>query len=81
VNLEADHKTKNYKLLLRISLYKGINLTATKMFSQDARRIQWTHAKFLTMWFNNWENQLAALGFAMREDGVKAIDILAEQLT
>jgi hypothetical protein len=51
------------------------------MFSQEARRIQWTRAKFLTMWFNNWENQLVALGFATREDGAKAIDILTEQLT
>jgi hypothetical protein len=75
VDSEVDHKTKNYKLLHRISLYKGINLTATKMFSQEARRIQWICAKFLTMWFDNWENQLIALGFATREDGTKAIDI------
>jgi hypothetical protein len=62
-------------------MYKGINLTARKIFSQEARRIQWTRAKFMMMWFDNWESQLVPLGFATHKDGAKAIDILAEQLT
>ena len=54
----------NYKLMHRISLYKGIDLTVANMSNQEARRIQWTRAKFLNMWFDTWENNLVTLGFA-----------------
>ena len=70
----------NYKLMHWISLYKGIDLTVTKMSNQEARRIDWTRAKFLNMWFNMWENNLAALGFATRADGAKGIMIPPDQL-
>ncbi len=63
----------SFKLMHWISLYKGIDLTVTKMSNQEARRIDWTRAKFLNMWFNMWENNLVALGFATREDGTKGI--------
>ena len=64
----------------RISLYKGIDLTVAKMSNQEARRIQWTRAKFLNMWFDTWENNLVTLGFATREDGAKGITIPPDQL-
>jgi len=81
VDSDAVYKAKNYKLLRRISLYKGIDLLGGKMFSQEARRIQWTRHKYISMWFENWENQLVALGFATREhDGSKTITISDEQL-
>ena len=50
------------------------------MSNQEARRIQWTQAKFLNMWFNTWEKNLITLGFAMREDGAKGISIPPDQL-
>jgi hypothetical protein len=64
----------------RISLYKGVDLTVAKMSNQEARRIQWTRAKFLNMWFDTWENNLVALGFATREDGAKGITIPLDQI-
>ncbi len=54
VNWEIDdNKEKDYKLTHWISLYKGIDLTVRKKSNQEARRIQWTRAKFLNMWFDN----------------------------
>ena len=47
VDSDAVYKAKNYKLLRRISLYKGIDLLGGKMFSQEARRIQWTRHKYI----------------------------------
>ena len=48
----GENKESNYKLMHRISLYKGIDLTVAKMLNQEERRIQWTPAKFLNMWFD-----------------------------
>ena len=76
----GENKESNYKLMHWISLYKGIDLTVAKMSNQEARRIQWTRAKFLNMWFDTWENNLVMLNFAMREDGVKGITIPPDQL-
>jgi hypothetical protein len=76
----GENKECNYKLMHRISLYKGIDLTAAKMSNHEVRRIMWTRAKFLTMWFDTWENNLVTLGFATREDGAKGIAIAPDQL-
>ena len=76
----GENKESNYKLMHRISLYKGVDLTVAKMSNQEARRIQWTWAKFLNMWFDTWENNLVALSFATREDGAKGITIPLDQI-
>ena len=52
-----DAKDKN-QLLNRILWDKSIDLTIARLEKQEARRIQWTTAKKLTMWFNNWGNDL-----------------------
>jgi len=76
----GENKESNYKLMHWISLYKGIDLTVAKMSNQETRRIQWTRAKFLNMWFDTWENNLVMLNFATREDGAKGITIPLDQL-
>lgn len=64
VGREVAHKQKSYKLINRIMKNKNLNINALKMNSQEARRIQWTKSKYLSMWFDNWGENLVKLGFA-----------------
>ena len=72
-------KDKN-GLLNRIFRHKSIDLAAAKLETQEARRIQWTTAKNLTMWFNNWGHDLVQLGFATKLNDDGDIHIPDDQL-
>ena len=76
----AREEVKGNKLLNQIVWYKSINLNAAKLHSMEARRIQWTTAKNLTMWFNNWSHDLVELGFATKLNDDGDINIPEEQL-
>ena len=67
-----DVMDKNH-LLNRILQHKSINLAAAKSEMQEARCIQWTTAKKMMMWFNNWGHDLVELGFAtkLNDDGLQ----------
>ena len=41
---------------------------------------QWTRTKLLTMWFDNWGNNLVVLGFIPRNDDGGGINISDDQL-
>ncbi len=68
VDRDVADKLKSYKLLSRIAKNKNIDLDLIKVSTQEARRILWTNAKFLIMWFNTWEANLIALGFGKKSD-------------
>ena len=74
-----DAKDKN-QLLNRILWNKSIDLAAARLEKQEARRIQWTTAKNLTLWFNNWGHDLVQLGFATKLNNDGDIHIPDEQL-
>ncbi len=76
----ARPDVKSSKLLDRILQHKGVDLKAGKVFSQEARRIQWTTAKNLSMWFDNWEHDLVQLGFATMIGNTGNIHIADDQL-
>ena len=65
---DLAHKQKSYKLLTRIVKNKKLDINASKMNSQEARRIQWTKSKYLSMWFDNWGDNLVNLGFAEKNE-------------
>ena len=76
----ARDDVKGNKLLDRIVRNKSIDLNAAKLHSMEARRIQWTTSKNLTMWFNNWGKDLVQLGFATQLNVDGNIHIPEEQL-
>lgn len=68
VGKDLAHKRKSYKLINRIVRNKNLDINASKMNSQEARRIAWTKSKYLSMWFDNWGDNLVSLGFAEKNE-------------
>ncbi len=80
VDRDVDEKNNSYKLLSRIAKSKNIHLDSIKTSTQEARRILWTKAKFLVMWFNTWEANLIQLGFGKKSDVDGGFEIPDDQL-
>ncbi len=59
--------------------HKSIDLAVAKLEMQEAQQIQWTTAKNLRMWFNNWGHDVQ-LGFATKLNGDGDIHIPDDQL-
>ena len=68
------------KLLDHIIRHKSLDINAAKEHSAEAQRIQWTTAKNLRMWFNNWAHDLVELGFAIKLNDDGEIHIPDDQL-
>ncbi len=58
----------------------AVNLNACKTKSAEDRHIWWTKYKNLSLWFENWENELVELGFAYCDPIMGQVCIPKEQL-
>jgi hypothetical protein len=58
----------------------AIDLKKAKLQKAEDRGIRWTNHKNITMWFDNWEDDLVELGFAMRNPETGKVHIPDEQL-
>jgi hypothetical protein len=45
----------------------AMDLRKTKGHNTEDRRVRWTKFKNISMWFDNWENDLVELGTAVRD--------------
>lgn len=75
----SNGNKQSAKLLDRILRDTAIDLNASKCNFAEDRRIQWTTKKNLSVWFDNWGNDLVELGFATR-DASDSVVIPEEQL-
>ena len=48
-----------------------INLRRQQARSVEDRRINWTTHKNISLWFDNWEEDIVELGFGTRDDNGK----------
>ena len=66
----GDHEGANAsKLLKRVQRDTACNLNKRKSHNAEDRRIRWTNHRNISMWFDNWEDDLIWLGFAFEDDG------------
>jgi len=76
---ELPHDT-GCMLLRRVLSEVAISLNASKTQSAEDRRIRWTTYKNLSMWFDNWEQDLVDLWFACVDPTTGIVVIPIEQL-
>ena len=71
----------NGRKLVRCVLHDtATDLRRLKSHNAEDRRIHWTNHKNITMWFDNWENNLVELGFAFRDETTGKVHIPEEML-
>jgi len=77
----GDHEgASRRKLLNRVLRDTACNLNKCKSHNAEERRIRWTNHRNISMWFDNWENDLVELGFASRDPTTGKILIPEDQL-
>ena len=76
---ELPHDT-GHTLLCRVLSEVAISLNASKTQSAEDRRIRWATYKNLSMWFDNWEQDLVDMGFAYVDPTTGIVVIPIEQL-
>jgi hypothetical protein len=77
----GDHKgASRTKLLNHMLRDTACNLNKRKSHNNEDRRIRWTNHRNISMWFDNWENDLVELGFASRDPTTGKILIPEDQL-
>ena len=77
----GDHEgASRTKLLNRVLRDTACNLNKCKSHNAEDRRIRWTNHRNISMWFDNWENDLVELGFASRDPTTGKILIPEDQL-
>jgi hypothetical protein len=77
----GDHEgASRRKLLNRVLRDTACNLNKCKSHNAEERRIRWTNHRNISMWFDNWENDLVELGFASRYPTTGKILIPEDQL-
>ena len=52
-------------MLNRVLRDTACNLNKRKLHNAEDRRIRWTNHRNISMWFDNFENDLVELGFAL----------------
>ncbi len=67
-------------LLHRVLKDTAINLNAGKTKNVEHRRVHWTNHKNISMWFDNWEHDLVALGTTYVDPITNEVCIPDEQL-
>jgi hypothetical protein len=68
------------ELLKRVLDATAMDLRKTNGHNTEDRRVRWTKFKNISMWFDNWENDLVELGTAVRGPISSKASILEEQL-
>jgi hypothetical protein len=69
-----------HHLLQQVLKDTAINLNAGKTKNVEDRRVHWTNHKNISMWFDNWEHNLVALGTAHVDPITNEVCIPEEQL-
>jgi hypothetical protein len=67
-------------LFKRMQNDTAINLSRQKARNAEDRRIRWATHKNTSMWFDNWEEDIVALGFRTRQEITGKVQIPPEQL-
>ncbi len=68
------------ELLKRVLDATVMDLRKTKGHNAEDRRDRWTKYKNISMWFDNWENDLVELGTAVCDPISSKVSNLEEQL-
>jgi hypothetical protein len=79
-NNERFGVTSYSELLKRVPDATAMDLRKTKGHNAEDRRVRWLKYKNISMWFDNWENDLVELGTSVRDPISSKVSIPEEQL-